>query len=505
MLSTILPWTSGTLEAWSRAEHMIGILKKMNEQAGSNPTQSLCEKITNIDFNELSEDVRSHTTQLFIDGIAVAMAGTCQEKPPAMLAEHAKFLGGEAQATVFNFGFQTSLTQAALINGASMHVLDYEPMWNPPNHQLSTCLPAILALAEYNKSDGKTILTALAKGTEMMSRLRWAAPRQRDLSVVKFHPPGFIGPMGAAVASAHMLGLNAETLARSLGIVASRSSALWPNNGTDTKCLHCGMASSNGLDATLLASKGFSSNPDILGAPRGFVETFFDKDEFLWDEILKFGNPYRMVNPGYAIKMWPSQFGTHYIFTACFEIKSQIPDVDSIKSVVVVCPDLDYPDRPNPATGLAGKFSWQYATALALLDDQINMDSFTDSRRFSPDMEALLKKVTLDRSSEFNFDMTGEGEGFSIKVELHNGETLQANCNGPKGSWGKEPIPTSEFFQKIHECLSLALTEKDVQSVIALASRLEELDASEVAQLVHLLGNYSSIDDADNHPFTPGE
>lgn len=456
------------------------------------PTQRLCDKITGIGFDDLSAEVRKNSTQLFVDGIAVAIAGTCQENPPSILAEHARFLGGEAQATIFNFGFQSSLTQAALVNGASMHVLDYEPMWNPPNHQLSTCLPAILALAEFNKSDGKTVLTALTKGTEMMSRLRWAAPKQRDLRVVKFHPPGFVGPMGAAVAAAHMLGLDSKQLGNALGIAASRCSALWPNNGTDTKCLHCGMASSNGLDAALLASKGFNGNPDILGAPRGYVETFFDTDEFLWDELFAFGDPYRMVNPGYAIKMWPSQFGTHYIFTACHELKEKIPSTDQIKSVVVVCPDLDYPDRPRPATGLAGKFSWQYAAALALLDSTINMDSFTDERRFSPDIEALLSKVTLDRSGTFDFNMDGTGEGFLIRLELLNGDLLEASCNGPKGSWGKEPISQKEHLEKVRECLSLAFSANDVESVIDVGYRLEELDGSEMSDFIRLLGNYKN-------------
>ena len=154
------------------------------------------EKISQIKFYDLDEITRKTAAMLFMDGIAVAVAGAQQEKAPKVLSEHIKSLGGDPQATVFSFGYEASLTQAAYVNGASMHVLDYEPMWNPPNHQLSTCLPAILALAEFKELDGKAVLTALVKGTEMMCRLRWAAPEQRDLNKNRFHPPGYVGPMG---------------------------------------------------------------------------------------------------------------------------------------------------------------------------------------------------------------------------------------------------------------------------------------------------------------------
>lgn len=454
-------------------------------------THALCELIVSIQFEDLNEQVRNLATQLFLDGIAVAVAGARQEKPPQILADYVREQGGTPQATVFNFGFRAPLTQAAYVNGASMHVLDYEPMWNPPNHQLSTCLPAILALAEHLQADGASVLTALVKGIETMSRLRWAAPRQRDLTVIDFHPPGIVGPMGAAVASSHLLGLDAEAMGRALGIVASRCSALWPNNGTDTKCLHCGLASSNGLEAALLASRGFNSNPDILGAPRGYVDTFFDRDEFLWDELMAFGNPYRMANPGYAIKMWPSQFGTHYIFTACFELRDQITSIDDIHSVVITCPPLDYPNRPRPATGLAGKFSWQYAAALALLDPEIGLQSFTDERRFAPDMEALLPRVSLYQPEGFNFSMDGCGDPFVVNIELVSGRQLQATCNGPRGSWGKEPITPEEHCVKLRECLSLGLPTDDVDDILALGKRLAELTTTELSTLIRLLGNFN--------------
>ena len=203
-----------------------------------------------------------------------------------------------------------------------------------------------------------------------------------------------------------------------------------------------------------------------------------------------------MVEPGYAIKMWPSQFGTHYIFTACHELKPQIADVTEIESVVVTCPDLDYPDRPNPATGLAGKFSWQYAAALALLDYDIDLHSFSDERRFAPDIEMLLPKVSLDRRSDFKLVLEQNDTDFVVTVTLKSGEVLKARCNGPKGAWGKEPITREEHEKKLRSCLALALDDAVVDQVLQMGFGIHDLSGSEVQKLVALLGREDKLDSA---------
>ena len=48
-------------------------------------------------------------------------------------------------------------------------MLDFEPMWTPSNHALSTTLPAILALADIRDISGKDVITALVKGIELQA------------------------------------------------------------------------------------------------------------------------------------------------------------------------------------------------------------------------------------------------------------------------------------------------------------------------------------------------
>ncbi|MEX2451094.1 MAG: MmgE/PrpD family protein [Rhodospirillales bacterium] len=449
-----------------------------------NATQKLCERITAIGFDDFDDGVIACARQLFLDGIAVALAGAALEEPPALLAEQAKLYGGTEQASVIGLGFKASLYQAALINGAAMHVMDFEAMWLPVNHQLSTCLPAILALAEYKKLAGREVAVALIKGIETMGRIRQAS-KQFDIRLPLFHLPGATGPMGAAVAAGHLLHLPSETLRHALAIVASRCGGLWPNNGTHTKSSHCGLASANGLDAALLAERGYTGNPKILEAPRGYVAAFFDEDEFDWDHLLRFGKPFKVIDPGYAIKMFPSQYVTHFVIAGTQELREKVADRDALEELIVHGPQIDYIDRPFPETGLAGKFSYQYAAACTWLDGTVAMSSYTDARRFAPDMEMMLKRTRLNPRPDISAVL---GERYvEIEAKLKDGSSVMTKCDGPPGCFGKPKIPPEKHLDKVRDCLATKLAPAQIERVIDYGSRLETLTGAEIGTLMGIL------------------
>ena len=448
-------------------------------------TEQLCERVCATGYDELTDAARAAARRLVLDGLAVAVAGSKQEASPGVLAGHLQEMGGIEAASAIGFGFRTSPVSAAYLNGVSMHVLDFEPMWNPANHQLSTTLPAALALAEARGMGGRDVLTALVKGIEMQGWIRQAS-QQFEARQARFHPPGQVGPMGGAVAAAHMLGLDVTALRHALGIAASRAGGLLANAGTMTKSTNCGVAVSAGLDAAMLAARGFTGNPDIFEAPQGYVDGLFD-DRFELDALLNYGPPYRIVEPGYAIKMFPSQYGTHFAITAALELHGRIGDPAGIESVAVVTPQMFYIDRPKPVTGLAGKFSWQYVTASALLDGSVTMATFEDERRFAPDMEDMLGRITVDMRDDIpaRFDQMH----VETTVRRKDGTRVTARCDGPRGKWGSPPIPDADHLAKVRDCLAVRLDDTAAGEVVALAGRIDDLDAGDVARLMALVAN----------------
>ena len=310
------------------------------------------------------------------------------------------------------------------------------------------------------------------------------ASHQDDIKTVRFHPPGLVGPLGAAIASSHMIGLDVEKLRCAVGIVASRAGSILANVGTMSKSTNCGHAVSEGVDAALLAECGFTANPDVIEHPRGYVASYFD-ERFKLEELLNYGPPFRVTSPGYAIKMFPSQFGTHFVITAGLDLKEKIGDPARIERVKLTTPMMAYIDRPYPEDGLDGKFSWQYSTACALLDGKVFMDSFTNERRFSDDMEAMLGRIDV----EMRDDITGNFDEMYVLAEatLSDGTTVSTRCDGPRGKWGTPPIPEEDHLVKVRDCLALKYDEEDRERIIALAGKFDELSSDQIGELMALL------------------
>ena len=447
-------------------------------------TSQLCARVAATGYADLEGPAIAAARRLVLDAIAIAVAGS-KEDAIQILAAHFKEQGGTSRATAIGNGFRLNTVSAAALNGAAMHILDFEPMWSPANHALSTTLAGALALAEARGAHGREVLTALVKGVEMQGWIRQASG-QFEARTTRFHPPGAVGPLGSAVAAGHLLGLDAGGLANAIGIAASRAGSLLANAGTMTKSSHCGHASALGLESALLAERGFTANADVFEAPQGYAPAFYD-DRFKSETMLGFGRaPLRIVEPGYAIKLFPSQFGTHFAITAALELHRQIPAPAAIRQVVLTAPVMAYVDRPRPKTGLDGKFSLQYTAAAALLDGKVSIGSFTDARLAERDMQDLLGKfeVRLDPAIPGRF----EEMHIDLCVELDGGRMLKTRCNGPRGKWGTAPISDAEHLVKVRDCLATRLQPAAGERIIELARNLDHLDTAGVRQLMQLAG-----------------
>ena len=448
-------------------------------------TRRLCEKIVATTADSVGEAAIAKAGQLVLDGIAVAVAGARIEEAPKILANYLRELGSKPECSALGLGFRLAAVPAALLNATSMHVLDFEPMWTPATHALSPALAPVLALAESIGADGREALTAVIKGIEIQGWIR-AACGHVELRDFKFHPPGMVGPIGAAVAASHLLKLDATMLANAIGIAASRCGSLTSNTGTMTKATHCGYAASLGLESALLAANGFTGDPEAFDSASGYAAIFLPP-HFDREMLLSFGPPFRLFDPGFALKVFPCKFTTHYGITAALAARPRIPSVDAIRTVRMLAPVVRTGDRPHPKSGLEGKFSVQYTLAAALLDGAVTLSSFSDERLHRPDMQALLGKIavtmTPDITTEYN-----AGRYVDLTIALADGTVVRERCERPRGSWGAEPISEAEHFVKVRDCLAGSLAPPAIDEFIALGRRFEQLDGNGVRRMLALAG-----------------
>jgi aconitate decarboxylase len=446
-------------------------------------TRRLCEKIAATTSDRMSDVAIAKARRLVLDGVAVAVAGARIETAPKLLASYLRDQGSKPECSALGFGFRLAPVPAALLNATAMHALDFEPMWTPATHALSPALSPALMLAESTGADGREVLAAVIKGVEIQGWIRQACGHveSRDF---KFHPPGMVGPIGAVVAASHLLKLDAAALANAIGIATSRCGSLTSNTGTMTKSTHCGYAASLGLESALLAAHGFTGDEEAFDSPSGYAATFLPP-HFDRDMLMSFGAPFRLVDPGFTLKIFPCKFTTHYGITAALAARARIPSIDAIRAVRMLAPVVPTGDRPHPKTGLEGKFSVQYTMAAALIDGAVTLASFTDARLHLREVQALLGKIavtmTPDITTEYN-----AGRYVDLEIELADGTSVRERCERPRGSWGAEPISDAEHVVKVRDCLAGSLAPAAIEALIELGSRFETLDRNGVRTMLAL-------------------
>ena len=433
-------------------------------------TERFADSILGVRFDDLSSAAIDMAKAVALDGIAVGLAGATEPLGLGrIVTEYVRQLGGTPEATVLAGGFQTAMPNAAFANGTMAHALDFDNTWYPLNHPTSPTLPAILAVGEARGSSGRAIIEAIVTAFEVQARLRLAATEWTTGR--GFHKPGVTGIMGATAGAARLLGLNRDQLVMALGTAGSRAGSLAINTGTMTKSSHSGHAARMGVECALLAGMGWTASSRLFDAG-GFFESFTGGPGDPELMLAGFGQPFRMVEPGVGFKKHPCNYFTHRPIDAALALRAQHElDPGSIVAVEVRFPRFDYVDRPEPATGLDGKFSVQYTTAAALLDGVVTVESFTNERRFAPDMIAFLPRVRLRMDPAIPADFATMH--VELSVRLDDGRILtrhQAELSGYPG----QPLSRAERVAKFEACARRVIHTDRATSALALVDTLEK-------------------------------
>ena len=178
---------------------------------GSRFTRALADQNAAWTLESIPVDARILVRHCLLDWIAVTVAGA-REPVAHMLAEEAREQGGFPQATVVGHGFAASSRQAALINGAASHALDFDDVNMAfTGHPSVVLVPALLALAEARGASGAEFMTAFIAGYETLCRIGAAVSPGHYAR--GFHSTGTIGTFGAAAACARLLRLDPDDTA----------------------------------------------------------------------------------------------------------------------------------------------------------------------------------------------------------------------------------------------------------------------------------------------------
>lgn len=380
-------------------------------------TKRLADFITSVSVEDLPGDVIEHAKVAFLDWIGVLLAGK-DEPLVHKLISHSELLGGRPQATILGHGLKRSVTQAAFINGAASHALDYDDTLRTfIGHPSVTLFPAFVACGEWMAMGGRELLLTYVTGIQVGAVI--GASAGFDHYRAGWHATSTMGRIAAASGCAKMMGLAEDQVIHALGIAATQSSGLKRVFGTMCKPLNAGKAAEGGVEAALLASAGFTSAQDVLEGPDGFFQTLGGSPN---EELLREMRSYWHV-VDLSQKYHASCHFTHSPIEAALRaLEGATHQPSQIKEVRVRVSKIAARTAgiESPGTALEGKFSMRYCIANAILTGQTGLMGFTDERVNDPSVRRFMERVMVMVDPELG----EESWESTVEVELLSGEVL---------------------------------------------------------------------------------
>lgn len=443
-------------------------------------TQQLAEFLVTSGFDAMPPDVTHAAKRAIIETVGVILAGS-QEPASRTTASFVRKTGGNPRATVLGNGLLTSAPNAALANGISGHALDYDDVFSLVSvaHPTAVLLPAVLAVTEDSGASGKAVIEGIVLGLEVLGRLMATGIDPRP---VGFYVPSIVGTLGAAAGASKVLRLDVHQTQMALGVAASQATGMARNRGTMTKPFHAGNAARSGVVAAMLASEGFTAEPNIIEGELGLCHAFAGKAQVDESKVVDgLGNPYCITSPGLSVKKYPTCWLTHSSIDMMIGLaKEHAFSPEEVMSIEC---------RTQPRSGtvlvfmepsdhLQAKFSMPFALAAALVEGKVGLPQITDAKANDARIRNVARKVTV------RFDARN-ADPDTLTVRLKDGRQFSASTTTARGN-ADAPLSDDEISTKFIDCATMILPADKAGRALELMLDLERLSAvSDLTGLLH--------------------
>lgn len=225
---------------------------------------------------DVPAEVKHEALRVLLDCMGCAVAGLVT--PGARIAiDFVKGERGPLEATVISAG-RASLAPAAFANAIAINAQDFD-VYGPEAHLAPVTVATALAAGDAVGASGADVLAAMIAGLEVGGRVGAALRRagmggERTLGHVRGEANTVFG---AVVAAGRLLGLTRDQMHHAFGIGGYGATVPTMRKFLDSKNLpmvkydHLGAMTQNGVQAALLATRGFTGDLEVLeGEEIGF-------------------------------------------------------------------------------------------------------------------------------------------------------------------------------------------------------------------------------------------
>ncbi len=440
-------------------------------------TRHLGQFVSDLSPNRIPEEAARVARMGFIDCIGTMIVGRNEDSVRIMTETLAP---GDGPSTLTFGKRKAPAPEAAWINGVAAHALDYDDV-ALRGHPSTVLVPAILAEAEALNASGADMIVAYIAGYEVWAELFW-----RDSGLLHqkgWHPTGLYGAVGAAAACAKLRKLDAEKTAIAIALGGSQAAGLMSNFGTMTKPFHAGKSAHAGIMAARLAGAGFTANTDALEHPQGFLHAISPTGNEDRTSEPRAGKEWAILTQGLGIKKYPTCYCTHRAIDCMLDLVATSPiKADDVKKITVNISDYFSTVLRNhrPDTGLAAKFSIEFAMASGIVAKRVGLRELTDDFVQRPDIQALMEKVEIVTTTEHDPNMPGAAPHDSVLVEMSDGSTVAGTPVSRATGHPSRPLSDQQLFDKFADCLEVGGSDIPADVLFKRLSAIQSISAREL-------------------------
>ena len=441
-------------------------------------TRALAEFVVASRFDDIGAAVRHEAARSLVNWMGCALGGAHHETLDAALAALLPF-AGPPQAGIIGRRERLDAPTAALLNGMSAHVLDFDDTHlRTLLHPSVPVASSLLALAEYRAAhrplSGAEFLHAFIVGVDVECRIANAI---YPTHIEQWYITGTAGVFGAAAAVGRVLGLDAAGIVRAFGIAGTQAAGLREMAGTMCKSFVHGRAAQNGMLSAFMAQSGFTSSARVIEAPRGFARVLVG-DCDLGVILEGLGERWEIALNTYK----PHACGVvcHPVIDGCLTVRNAhgvTPAQIAAVALRVHPLALKLTGIRAPRGGLESKWSLYHSAAVAFCDGAAGEEQYTDARVCDPQVTAVRERVTAQADAGLREDEA------RIAVTLTDGRRIDAHIEHALGSVDN-PMSDRDLERKFKGLAADTLPAGRAEQLIEQCWQIGKLaDAAQLARL----------------------
>jgi 2-methylcitrate dehydratase PrpD len=410
---------------------MTGISHEQDQDMTS-AAHALAEFAVGLSYDRIPPEVIERAKDCVIDTVAACVYGS-QMPWSRTVADYAKRNSAPGECSVFGTPLKVRAPFACLSNGASAHAFELDCLCEPSVgiHPSAALAVPGLAPAQGRKMDGRTLLTAVVAGYEVLYRIGDAAKHAIEKN--GFHSPGIVGPFGTAVVIGRMFDIDAGQMANAFGIAGSTSAGLmeFSKTGGMVKRLHLGRAAEAGFMAAVLARDGYTGPAGVFEGKFGFLNVYCnggDPSRLTKD----FGSVWHVMKN--KIKRYACHSTAQVPVTLVLELKEKHKlSGDDVAGIAVTANEKTVSQHAilEPQDLTMMQYSVPFCVAVALYKDPLDPRVFSEATLNDPKIRALCKSAKVELLKDSSGYLS---QACRVTLKLKNGQELALEGSDFKGT-----------------------------------------------------------------------